>query len=65
MEVRIRLQKSDTKAKGKYNYRVVAISKAAPRQSKALERWPTSPQPTITRKHIWFIHSRKMIAQVT
>lgn len=37
MEVRIRLQKSDTKAKGRYNYRVVAIPKADPRQSKALE----------------------------
>ena len=37
MEVRIRLQKSDTKAKGRYNYRIVAIPKHTPRQSRALE----------------------------
>ncbi len=37
MEVSIRLQKSETRAKGRYQYRVVAIPKQAPRQAKALE----------------------------
>jgi len=37
MEVRIRLQKSDTKAKGRYNYRIVAVPKRTPRQARALE----------------------------
>jgi len=37
MEVRIRLQKSDTKAKGRYNYRIVAVPKCTPRQARALE----------------------------
>ncbi|MEW5895167.1 MAG: 30S ribosomal protein S16 [Candidatus Omnitrophota bacterium] len=37
MEVCIRLQRSDIKASGKYNFRIVAIPKSDPRQSKALE----------------------------
>jgi len=37
MEVRIRLQKSETKAKGRYNYRIVAIPRNLTRQGRALE----------------------------
>ena len=37
MEVRIRLQKSDVQAKGRYNYRIVAMSRAQSRQGAALE----------------------------
>ena len=37
MEVSIRLQKSEIKAKGRYNYRIVAIPKNTPRQGRALE----------------------------
>lgn len=37
MEVSIRLQKSDSSAQGRYNYRIVAIPKQATRQGKALE----------------------------
>ncbi len=37
MEVRIRLQKSETKAKGRYNYRVVAIPRSVTRQGRVLE----------------------------
>lgn len=37
MEVRIRLQKSDNKASGRYNYRIVVIPRNMPRQGKALD----------------------------
>lgn len=37
MQVSIRLQNSDTRAKGRYNYRIVAIPKNAPRQGRSLE----------------------------
>lgn len=37
MEVRIRLQKAGKPSKGRYNYRVVAISKASSRDSRNLE----------------------------
>ena len=37
MEVRIRLQKSSNRAKKRFNYRVVAISRAKARQSDSLE----------------------------
>ena len=37
MEVSLRLQRSDTKAKGHYNYRIVAMPKHSPRQGRALE----------------------------
>ena len=37
MEVRIRLQKAGVGAKKRYNYRIIAISKAAGRQGRALE----------------------------
>jgi small subunit ribosomal protein S16 len=37
MEVSIRLQRSDAKATGRYNFRIVAIPKQAPRQGRALE----------------------------
>ena len=37
MEVRIRLQKAGKSAKKRYNYRIVAISRASARQSRNLE----------------------------
>jgi len=37
MEVRIRLQRAGRTAKGRYNYRIVAISRTKPRDSKHLE----------------------------
>ena len=37
MEVRIRLQRAGSGAKKRYNYRIVAISKNQPRESKYLE----------------------------
>ena len=37
MEVRIRLQKSETQAAGCYNYRIVAMPRKTPRQGRALE----------------------------
>jgi len=37
MEVRIRLQKAGKSAKKRYNYRVVAISRASSRQARHLE----------------------------
>ncbi|MFP4473279.1 MAG: 30S ribosomal protein S16 [Candidatus Omnitrophota bacterium] len=37
MEVRIRLQKSDTTAQGRYTYRIVAIPREDKRQGRALE----------------------------
>lgn len=37
MEVKIRLQRAGQAAKGRYNYRIVAISKTKPRDSKHLE----------------------------
>ncbi len=37
MEVRIRLQKAGKPAKNRYNYRIVAMSKASPRQGRHLE----------------------------
>ena len=37
MEVRIRLQKAGKSAKKRYNYRIVAISRAAGRQAKHLD----------------------------
>ena len=37
MEIRIRLQKAGKPAKKRYNYRVIAISRARARQSRALE----------------------------
>ena len=37
MEVRIRLQKASQRAKKRYNYRIVAISKAKSRDSRFLE----------------------------
>ncbi|HRZ40474.1 MAG TPA: 30S ribosomal protein S16 [Candidatus Omnitrophota bacterium] len=37
MEVRIRLQRSDSKAKSRYNYRVVAIPRNITRQGRILD----------------------------
>ena len=37
MEVRIRLQKAGKSAKKRYNYRIVAMSRAKSRQSQSLE----------------------------
>jgi len=37
MEVRVRLQKAGKSAKGRYNYRIVAISRTSGRQAKHLE----------------------------
>jgi len=37
MEVSIRLQKSESKSKGCYSYRIVAMPKKTPRQGRALE----------------------------
>lgn len=37
MEVRIRLQKAGKTAKKRYNYRIVVISRAAPRQGRHLD----------------------------
>ena len=37
MEVRIRLQKAGKATKGRYNYRIIAISRAKGRQSRNLE----------------------------
>lgn len=37
MEVRIRLQKSDSKSTGCYSYRIVAMPRKTPRQGRALE----------------------------
>lgn len=50
MEVRIRLQKAGKTANKRYNYRIVAISRAAARQTKHLDilgYYDPSKQPAI------------------
>jgi small subunit ribosomal protein S16 len=37
MEVKIRLQRAGKSSKGRYNYRIVAISRTKPRDSKHIE----------------------------
>ena len=52
MEVRIRLQKAGKSAKGRYNYRIVAISKTQGRDSRHLEilgHYDPAKKPTIVK----------------
>ncbi len=60
MEVRIRLQRSDSKAKGHYSYRVVAIPRNVTRQGRVLEMlgfYDSSKNPAVVELDLEKIES--------
>ncbi len=72
MEVKIRLQRAGKSAKGRYNYRIVAISKTKPRDSKHLEilgYYDAAKNPAIvsvdhTKVDKWLKNGAQMTATV-